>query len=987
MENADLLRTKKLFEENNFDWVYGNTLPKAPCFSDKNKKRYVVNAGDTLESIANDIVGNKQNRYTDISSKFKNYQKNTNNAPWKFLAEYNYGTSVISKINWVCCEYYGFDDNSNITTDKKSYMFKGGEVLYYPICQPILSGTEKVGIASTDVPGYILFPSFATPSIVQNNGKISLIILSKDALTTSMVNSHLKIVSWSDPDGESVCMIKDISFNDPQGYKGYKNLLTSNPSGAGISCCIIKMDETIIDNDAGNAFIPDAGLISSLNSIGLRTLNKVCIDLIYLTDIVDGFYNLFWINQGQELEDLLLQQRLSSENFLGKRIQKHSNGYYYGWEVEENSFYLENISSSLPVAAYHPLLITNKDYCNFAHLGDLHCVSRLSLLKLSTAKVIDHPDIEPIGSLLNDYVSTVRNLLFQEDKLHDVDAFLISGDLIDFMYNFYPVELIAERERLRGDGKNAEADMLTAHKFYNTPAKVWNAAGVGNESDVMKKYAMGVDLITLYSMILELYQKLHKPVFIVTGNHDAYEMPYGVSPRLPVIGKVNAGIPADMNLTFYEAILVYGKHYGEVVKKTNFTPDRMRHIYELFTPLRDFVVSNNNWTLIGLGWGDGEDLIDIPLLEDEGFRGHLPRANNALTIPQRQLFDFAARTQKTKILFSHFTFVSFGMGIPSRNNPSGEIQYNGFGRQDMGTFELHRKEIYKHIVEDQKIEIALSGHAHRRGLYEIDRSINESAIAIMRTFSETAKVHGTKIVVSDSSGPISKYNENGEFSNNGLCTPSITKVKFNANGKVATLEKIISTNPNAKPRLAVALDYMYVIAKQDIFKSFKSKEYTEQELKNLSKIEFEIELTENFYNLEILCEKITIYFQYESNCDVYPFNFESKRNPVDFGTNKRQLNNKLNVSVNKKKVFTFIKQVEQLGMQECCTYLSFLFKSSAARIQNEYNCKSPYIIQTIISRKFTGFFNGTMYFDCKRDVRCKEIPDFKTKKKLNPIIY
>ncbi|NLD94597.1 MAG: hypothetical protein GX639_18225 [Fibrobacter sp.] len=993
MDNTELLWIKKLFEENSFDWVYGYTLPKKPCLSDKYKKRYIVKAGDTLESIANDIVGNKENLYADISPKFKNYQKSSNNEPWKFFAEYNYGTSVQAKINWVCCESHGFNENSNISPDKKTYKFNGGEVLYYPIRQPILSGTEKIGIVTTDVPGYILFPSFATPSIVQSGGKISLMILSKEALTPSMVNSHLKIVSWSDPDGESVCKIKDISFNDPEGYKGYKKSLTGRPTTAGISCSTVEISETIIDKEAGNAFVPDIELISSLKKIGLSTLNKVCIDLCYLNDIADGFYNLFWINLGQELEDKILQQRLVDENILGKRIQKHSNGYYYSWEVEENSFYLENISESLPIAGYHPLLITNKEYCNYAHLGDLHCVSRLSLLKLSKAKVIDHDNIDTIGSLINDYVSTVKNLLFQKE-LEDVDAFLISGDLIDFMYNFYPVQMIEEREKLRREGKNEDADRLAFDNYYNTPGKIWDAVGVNNRDDTREKYELGVDLVTLYGIILELYQKVNKPVFIVTGNHDAYEYPYGVSPRV-LFGqiKANAGIPADMNLTFHEAILVYGKYFDAVINTGNFSPKMMSIVYKLFTPMTDYVISGKKWSMIGFGWGSSEVIQDmIPRGQGKwgGFLGHLPTASGSLTQKQVELMNFVVNLNKKITLFSHFTILSFEQSISSGGNPSGKLtSFAEFNKRNAGTFELQRREILKYIVDDQKIEIALSGHAHRRGLYAIS-TIGKDVIEQMFSFSEIDKVkNSTKIVVSDSSGPISKYNEKGEFANNGLCTPSITKVIYNDNGEVAALEKISSTNANAKPRLAVALDYWYIIGEKNFFESFRSKEYTERELKNLSKIEFEIELTEDFWNLEIICEKIVIFAQGLNGCDEYQLMIQGKPLQVLINSSKKKyfyIN--ADLAYNEKNIRLFLKQIKKnLGEEMSCMYLSFIYNSNAARIKDEYNCKSPYNFKAQVSWKISGFFTGKSFIAFERDNACKEIPDFKAKSKHNPKIY
>ncbi len=985
MYNAELQRIKKAFKTDCFDWTPGQTLPVPPYLNDKNKGVYTAKSGETLETIANDIINNKDNKYWDISSKFKNCRRDTNDAPWKFLATYNFGVSTKEKINWICCEMFGFNINVNLSSDHTTFTFKGGEKLYYPTMLSVSSGSNKTGVVSNNVPGYILFPSFATPSIVQSGTKISLLILSQNELTPIMVNTHLKIVSWEKPIDKTVCEIKDISYNEPNGYKNYKPLLVEKDLDNCISCKPLQLSESIVDEESQFAFIPDADLISELkNDYQLNVLNKVTINLEYLNDIDNGFYNLFWINKGQELEDAIVQKRLKSEQFLGKRIPKNSNGQYYCWEVEENAFYLENIRDSLPIAAYHPLLITNKEYCNFAHLGDLHCVSRLSLLKLSNAKVIDHKDIEPIGSLINDYVSTVKSLLFQEDKIKDVDAFLISGDLIDFMYNFYPVDLIAKREQLRSEGKYDEAQKLTAKDFYNTPDAIRDAVGVGDEADVMDKYEMGVDLITLYGMILQLYQELHKPVFIVTGNHDAYEMPYGVSPRIGIpsdestllprwmtnrggVYKPNDGIPADMNLTFYEAILVYGEHYPVVVKAKNFTPRRMKHIYELFIPIKDFVLSNKNWTLIGLGWGDAEDLIDVPFWQDQGSPGHLPRANETLTIPQRELVDFAVRIQKKIILFSHFTFVSFDAGIPSQKNPKGIIQYTHFGKNDMGTFELQRRETYKYFVDNTQISIALSGHAHRRGLYSIERNDDDSAHVSMFDFDDLLKVKGTKIVVSDSSGSISKFNGNSEFEGKGMCTPSMTKVMFKQDGNIDRLEKVVSTNHNAKPRLAVALDYMYIVGNTNFIKTFKSKEYDTYKICDMATIEFNVELSEKMYHMGITLRSLSIFSISGNTYKEYPLTINNSLSlvKVNKATNEKYRSYNVRFTGNKEEVGSFLNVFSTTILISANAFLSCKLTSNNETINKEYNCISPYNFPVQLKR-YNNIRMRITYLECIR---------------------
>ena len=73
------------------------------------------------------------------------------------------------------------------------------------------------------------------------------------------------------------------------------------------------------------------------------------------------------------------------------------------------------------------------------------------------------------------------------------------------------------------------------------------------------------------------------PAFLVSGNHDCYWYPYGMSPRVAAktpgdgvfeagdkwyrtsgsgLKRANEGIPADHNLTFYEAILTFGTTFG-----------------------------------------------------------------------------------------------------------------------------------------------------------------------------------------------------------------------------------------------------------------------------------------------------------------------------------------------------------------------------------------------------------------------------------------
>jgi hypothetical protein len=47
-----------------------------------------------------------------------------------------------------------------------------------------------------------------------------------------------------------------------------------------------------------------------------------------------------------------------------------------------------------------------------------------------------------------------------------------------------------------------------------------------------EEYPCGIDALMVYSLIIHYYSTYKKPVFITSGNQEAYEYPYGISPRL-----------------------------------------------------------------------------------------------------------------------------------------------------------------------------------------------------------------------------------------------------------------------------------------------------------------------------------------------------------------------------------------------------------------------------------------------------------------------
>jgi len=520
-----------------------------------------------------------------------------------------------------------------------------------------------------------------------------------------------------------------------------------------------------------------------------------------------------------------------------------------------------------PVRAFHPLFVYEElGHARLGHVADLHLNSRQHCLARSPARVIE-PDADgsggsmPVGQNVNIYsdnLLAILDALAQGEKgtaanpgREPIDLLLVGGDLIDHVKNVVP---------------NGRVRRLLTDEKVNAAA-VWEAV----ELDKGLCYEHFVDHLGVYSALKYFLDSYRKPVFVVSGNHDAYEEPYGISPRplAPVHPKrANEGIPADHNLTFYEAILAFGESYGHTaaVKAIWLHPRLFEWFYTVFTPFADFAAELPKQRLVGLAWGDSEaKLLPSDTADKQGV-GHLPRADEGVTERQLQVFDGAmADGSKKVLLFTHFTFVSYVNEIANQTKKVpppqvGSVGTGTFSRQDWGTFEKGRKQLYSRIHAaaagagaGPQLQCVLTGHSHRRGLYYLAgvpqgrkvwaldtrnrlvwiplfapaaiKRISEDAYPtlsypILRGFTaEALKAHAgrTPIIVSDSAGPVPRANLQGEFGQWGSDRPSGTFVRFDAGGVVEQVEQVAATQQaRTRPRAAVSIDYLHVNDEQGI---------------------------------------------------------------------------------------------------------------------------------------------------------------------------
>ena len=297
-----------------------------------------------------------------------------------------------------------------------------------------------------------------------------------------------------------------------------------------------------------------------------------------------------------------------------------------------------------------------------------------------------------------------------------------------------------------------------------------------------------------------------------------------------------------------EATLMYGPDYARVIMggayqasgRKNFNPDNLNWFYTLFTPLSDCVITWGQQCFIVLGWGDDERFV---ALGDSQGTSFLPRATEPLTYAQMKLVDQAMALKKPcTVLCAHFTLANYAADRPFSER--GTVDYSvpsaRPGQYDFGTFESNRDFLYALLASNQ-IHYTLSGHSHRAGLYHID-SVAPSNLGKYGQVNQTLSVRATApgkdsrtyplppagksaILVSPSSGPIPVQNINGELANLGLDTPAGSYIHFSGSKASEIGLKTASQAPQAKPRLAVVLDYADVMGQKKgkgVFTRFES---------------------------------------------------------------------------------------------------------------------------------------------------------------------
>lgn len=485
------------------------------------------------------------------------------------------------------------------------------------------------------------------------------------------------------------------------------------------------------------------------------------------------------------------------------------------------------------VQSRHPVYIPQEWKGRIGVMGDLHISSRQSTFKLVKPQVIlgaDEKDSPFLGPLAHESLSSVASLIEQIGK--ECDALAIVGDIYDHARNLDPGSCVYPN----GQSKVTTADL-------------WDKLGNKKLLEDADHYPKHIDLILFMEKIYYFYRKYKKPVIGVSGNHEGYDRPYGIAPyvgRKDIEGvldnlvkmagyskgaeilKANDGLPADHNLTRYEATLLYGPSFGELgvgffddnsdpedVQEApgwNFMKENFTLLHCLFTPWADIAISyGDKYNFLCLGWGDNETILRSMGLGG----GTLPRAISSINSYQLELLkDWTKEKRGKNIILSHFTFVCYDPIHPLTDEKAKIPCDTGFEMTTYawGSFIHNRGPVYN-LILDKKIDVTISGHTHRAGVY----SPIQKQGAISFTTRGRHQDATNKTILSDrdvfltcgSAGPYSKQNYAGEFYGQGLQKPQGMLVNFEGVGDESQPSiSWVESEVDKLPRLAVVIDYM-----------------------------------------------------------------------------------------------------------------------------------------------------------------------------------
>ncbi|MDR2301023.1 MAG: metallophosphoesterase [Deltaproteobacteria bacterium] len=512
---------------------------------------------------------------------------------------------------------------------------------------------------------------------------------------------------------------------------------------------------------------------------------------------------------------------------------------------EKYLHYLSEDKNCWLVLSRHPVYVTEKDYLDIGVVSDLHLSSRQTGYKVVAPQVIHgapESDSEFINKLSHQALETSQRVMNSIGAVSD--ALIVAGDAFDVLRNLDPRILKSTGPSGAPGRPGAATPPVSRDPREDAPKEInMCTADLWEYLDFVKydkhgpNYPFYIDALMFMVLLLDYCSIIGKPVFYITGNHEGWEVPYGISPRILnnflIAVRPNAGVPSDQNLTFYEAALLFGKKYSYLGYLSNFDKENMSWAYRWITPWKDCLVDcGKNQNVLLLGWDEDENFI-LPLL---GGGGGLPRAGSAFTENQLSLLRrMAGQRSKFNLLASHFTYANFENNIPlhRQDRERSGTWFGAMEHSDTGSFEKNRPEVYSYLTAGQ-VKVTVSGHSHRGGAYTcfsdglIDGlklpgpktpgngvALTQSGRAL-KSVDPLTQFGGRVACLVSGAGGLYSYQNLNQSKRADIDKPQGLIIKNDSAGNVSKIQ-YVRDETTKKPRLAVRCDYLWYEDKIEMF--------------------------------------------------------------------------------------------------------------------------------------------------------------------------
>ena len=395
-----------------------------------------------------------------------------------------------------------------------------------------------------------------------------------------------------------------------------------------------------------------------------------------------------------------------------KGLYKFKNPFPEDVEGIIRTFKPSSFSDGDPVEVYHPFYIGEKDYLTIAHVSDSHLAARMEMLEKrwnTNFKNVWHVSTlskEKPGDFSN-YNKQFESILKTINRDKTIDMIIHTGDITDY------------------------------NKGHLSPE---------GENDLTRDYYPDRNWLLFYRLLVKYYEK---PFFSVLGNHDYRLNPYSPNPHI-ISRRIREffNMAPHVNLTRSEMNTLHEDPHALHVMKNHIrkAPYAVRWYSFVINPLLDYEVFYGNMAFLMLDWNLGED-------HEEGN----PWAEKVLSQRQwkmlRLWYDRVLNRRKTKekkekkriiaVVAMHSSvfnpFPETGDSL-LMSNPDTRIFYqsllidNYTPERDLvdGTFRLRRNEFIKvclgnrryeesyQVHPERDIDLILTGHAHRTGIFQVE---------------------------------------------------------------------------------------------------------------------------------------------------------------------------------------------------------------------------------------------------------------------------